>query len=66
MGLNLHYLATHVKQTKHDLDSAVCVSGQDNFKNFSQDIPAKIDLDPRAMKKQKKLEEHLRSIAGRE
>jgi ectoine hydroxylase-related dioxygenase (phytanoyl-CoA dioxygenase family) len=66
IGLNLHYLAAHVKQTKHDLDSAMCVRGVDKFKFFSEDIPAKIDLDPNAIKKQKKLEAHLRSIAGRE
>jgi len=66
IGLNLHYLASHVKQTKHNLDSAFCISGKDEYKNFTEDIPAKVDLEPSAIKKQKKLEEHLRSIAGRE
>ena len=66
IGLNLHYLASHVKQTKHNLDTALCISGKDEYKNFSKDIPAKIDLSPKAIKKQKELEAHLRSIAGRE
>ena len=66
MGLNLHYLSSHVKQIKHNLDSAFCISGKDKYKNFIEDIPAKVDLDPIAVKKQKILERHLRSIAGRE
>ena len=66
IGLNLHYLSSHVKQTKHNLDSALCISGKDQYKNFLDDTPAKIDLDPIAIKKQKKLEKHLRSIAGKE
>jgi len=66
IGLNLHYLSSHVKQTKHNLDSAFCISGKDKYRNFIDDIPAKVDLDPVAIKKQKKLEKHLRSIAGRE
>ena len=66
IGLNIHYLASQVKQTKHKLDSAVCIAGEDKYNNFLEDIPAKVDLDPEAMQKQKKLEAHLRSIAGRE
>ena len=62
IGLNIQYIATNVKQTKHDFDSAVCILGNDKFKNFANEIPAKIDLDPKAMLKQKKLEKHLRSI----
>ena len=45
IGLNIQYLATHVKQLKHNKDSAICVRGVDKFKNFLADKPAIKDLD---------------------
>ena len=44
IGLNIQYLATHVKQLKHNKDSAICVRGVDKFKNFLADKPAFKDL----------------------
>ncbi len=65
IGLNIQYLAPHVRQTKHDLDTAILVRGEDKYKHFNIDTPAQSDLDPAAIKKQEELEEHYVSIAGR-
>ena len=51
IGLNIQYLATHVKQLKHNKDSAICVRGVDKFKNFLVDKPAIKDLSSNAVKK---------------
>ncbi len=64
IGLNVQYLATHVRQTKHDLDSAMLVRGRDRYHHFAQDIPAGVDLDPAAMARQVELEDRFRQIAG--
>lgn len=64
IGLNVQYLAAHVRQTKHDLDTAMLVRGQDKFNNFEQDIPASSDLDPVAIKRQAELEARYIEIAG--
>ena len=65
IGLNVQYLATHIKQTKHDLDTAILVRGADKYNHFKRDIPATTDLDPSAIKKQEELEAHYISIAGK-
>ena len=56
IGLNVQYLATHVRQTKHENDSAVLVRGQDKFNHLTKDIPAKADLEPKTLKRQEELE----------
>jgi len=66
IGLNAQYLAPHVSQTKHDIDSAMLVRGRDNFKHFLEDIPAEIDLDPAAVARQVELETRYIEIAGNE
>ena len=55
IGLNIQYLATNVRQLKHNRDSAICVRGKDEYKNFSSDKPANNDLDPIALEKFYKL-----------
>jgi len=65
IGLNVQYLAPHIKQTKHDLDTAILVRGSDQYQHFKGDTPASIDLDPAAIKKQEALEAHYVSIAGK-
>ncbi len=65
IGLNVQYIAPHIKQTKHELDTAMLVRGVDTYHHFDQDIAAKTDLDPAAIKKQQALEAHYESIAGR-
>lgn len=51
IGLNVQYIAPHVRQTKNDKDSALCVRGQDTFSNFRMDQPAEGDLQPDAMQR---------------
>jgi len=64
IGLNMQFLATHVRQTKHDLDTAMLVRGKDRYQNFGNDIPAETDLDPAAIKRQAELEARYIEIAG--
>lgn len=51
IGLNVQYLAPHVRQTKHDRDSAILVRGQDRFGNFRENIPASADFEPDAVQR---------------
>ncbi len=64
IGLNVQYLAPHVSQTKHDMDTAMLVRGKDKYQNFGTDIPAQSDLDPVAIKRQAELEARYIEIAG--
>lgn len=49
IGLNAQYLAPHIRQTKHDQDSALLVRGQDRYHHFTVDRFAKSDCAPDAM-----------------
>ena len=53
IGLNIQYVACHVRQTKHDHDTAMLVRGVDTFNHFGKDLPAAIDLEPAALIRQK-------------
>lgn len=64
IGLNIQYLASHVRQTKHDMDTAMLVRGEDKYNHFGTDIPAESDLDPIAIKRQAELEARYIEIAG--
>ena len=64
IGLNIQYLAAHVCQTKHDLDTAMLVRGEDKYRNFAIDIAAEADLDPAAVARQVELENRYHSIAA--
>ena len=64
IGLNVQYLATHMRQTKNNTDSAFLVRGSDAFGYFAEDIAATSDLDPAAIARQKELQARYRSIAG--
>lgn len=64
IGLNVQYLATHMRQTKNDADSAILVRGGDDFGHFAEDIAATSDLDPVAVARQKELHARYKSIAG--
>ncbi len=48
IGLNVQYLAAHVRQTKHDHDTAMLVRGTDAYGHFRQDRPAAADFEPEA------------------
>ena len=56
VGLNAQYVAPHVRQTKHDLDSAMLVRGVDSFNHFKTDLPAERDFAPEAMTRWAELE----------
>ena len=64
IGLNVQYVAAHVRQTKHDIDTAMLVRGTDIYGHFGVDVPAASDLDPAALAHQKELEELHRATAG--
>lgn len=64
IGLNVQYLAAHVHQTKHDLDSAMLVRGEDKYHHFAEDIPAETNLEPAAIARQAELETRHKKIAG--
>lgn len=49
IGLNIQYLATSVRQTAHDLDTAMLVRGNDTYHHFGEDIPATSDLNEEAL-----------------
>ena len=56
IGLNAQYLAPHLRQTKHDQDTAILVRGADRFGHFGRDVPAETDLDPVAIERREALE----------
>ena len=64
IGLNAQFLATHVRQTKHDLDTAMLVRGVDTFGNFGENIPPEFDLEPSAMARHAELDARYEEIAG--
>lgn len=65
IGLNVQYLATHVRQTKQSTDTAVLVRGEDRFRHFGIDTVAQTDLDPVALARQAALDASYRAIAGK-
>ena len=65
IGLNIQYLATDVRQTLHNHDSALLVRGVDNFGNFEPDIPAADDLEPDAVARQSAMQERPQAIYAR-
>jgi len=56
IGLNVQYLARHVRQTKHDLDSAMLVRGEDKYRHFREDIPATGEFLPDAVTRWEELD----------
>ena len=64
IGFNAQYVATHVRQTQHDRDTAVLVSGVDTHGHFGKDVPATVDLDPAALARQRELDRQVRETMG--
>ena len=48
IGLNFQFISTDMKQLKSKNDSAICVRGEDKYKNFKIDQVAKDDFDHEA------------------
>ena len=64
IGLNVQYIASHVKQTKHDRDTVMLVRGEDHHRHYGYDRPAEGDLEPAALAHQRYLEDLHRTTAG--
>lgn len=65
IGFNAQYIATHVRQTQHDRDTAILVHGSDDFGHFGADIRATGDLEPAAVARQRELDRQVRETMGR-
>ena len=64
IGFNAQYVATHMRQTQHDRDTAILVSGVDTHGHFGKDMPATVDLDPAALALQRELDRQVRETMG--
>lgn len=64
IGLNVQYLATHVRQVKHENDTAILVRGVDGHRHFGVDVPATEDLEPGAFRRFRELDRLYRETAG--
>lgn len=64
IGLNINYFAPHMRQLKDPHDTALLVRGTDKHNHFRKDIPATADLEPAALARLARLNEHYKSIAG--
>ena len=64
IGLNVQYLAPHVRQTKHDRDTAMLVRGEDRYGYYGADRAARVDLHPDDLAHQAYLEDLQRRTAG--
>lgn len=63
IGLNIQYIAPHVKQVNEKGDSALLVRGEDRYHYYDKDIAATHDLDPIAMDNQAILQRRYETIA---
>lgn len=64
IGFNAQYVATHMRQTRHDRDTAILVGGVDAYGHFGKDMPATVDLDPAAIARQRDLDRQVRQTMG--
>ena len=64
IGLNVQYIAPHVRQTKHDRDTALLVRGTDNYHHFKTDTPATADFHPDALRRHQELQQLYEQTAG--
>lgn len=64
IGLNMQYIAPHVRQTKHDLDTSMLVRGKDKYKHFDEDKAATTDFEPSAIALHKELQTRYEETAG--
>lgn len=64
IGLNVQYIAPHVRQTKHDLDTAVLVRGTDQYNHFKTDNIASENFAADAVARHTKLQKLYEETAG--
>lgn len=55
IGLNAQFIAPHVRQTKHDKDTAMLVRGADRYGHFVADLPAQGDFEGSAIPRWREL-----------
>ena len=65
IGLNIQYIAPHVRQTKVRGFTALLVRGVDRYGHYDRDIAATSDLEPAAMQRREDLERLYHDTAGR-
>lgn len=64
IGLNIQYIAPHIRQTKLPGYSALLVRGEDRFGHYESETPAARDLDPAAMAWRQRMDDLHHRIAG--
>ncbi|MDH3452286.1 MAG: hypothetical protein OEN20_07680 [Gammaproteobacteria bacterium] len=64
IGLNVQYLAPHMRQIKHPYASAMLVRGEDRFGFYDTDIAPAGDLQPAALARQQALGQIYQATAG--
>jgi len=64
IGLNIQYIAPHVRQVKLPGYTALLVRGEDRFGHYANETPARQDLEPAALAWQAEQEELHKQIAG--
>ncbi|MTI08241.1 phytanoyl-CoA dioxygenase family protein [Curvivirga aplysinae] len=62
IGLNIQYLAPHVRQLKNPEDGAILVRGEDHYNNFPVDMPATKPNDPAQWAYRQKLSDRIQNI----
>lgn len=65
IGLNIQYIAPHVRQTKVQGFTALLARGVDRYRHYDSDIAATTDLEPAAMQRREELERLYHDTAGR-
>jgi len=65
IGLNIQYIAPHVRQTKVRGFTALLARGVDRYRHYDSDIAATNDLEPAAMQRREELERLYHDTAGR-
>jgi ectoine hydroxylase-related dioxygenase (phytanoyl-CoA dioxygenase family) len=65
IGLNIQYIATHVRQTKLPGYTALLARGVDRYQHYGKEVAATCDLDAAAMRHRDEFERLHRDIAGR-
>lgn len=66
IGLNVQYIAAHVRQTKLPGYPAWLVRGEDRYGHYPADFPATVNLDAAALAQRAQMERLHYEIAGRE
>jgi ectoine hydroxylase-related dioxygenase (phytanoyl-CoA dioxygenase family) len=65
IGLNIQYIAPHVRQTKIPGFTALLARGVDRYHHYDSEVAATSDLDAAAMHHRNELDRLHRDIAGR-